>query len=393
MKLSIDTLSDDSGWVINAPSTIQEIEEKSFIAGLNSKSLMIKFDSSDTVKTATKTLGTPIDVTDYDSLIFSIWSQTKGENKAYIKPADFVYKIDIDGVREFYIPCYETFSDIVIGIEDVTSITQIKITALHEDTDYIIISEMVAEKEEIPIDILNAVKEHIDYYLTESQGDGILLGTVTAVVDDTSLTLSNPIHLERYGVIKIDDDENSEIHQIDDNNAGTFKINNNFDGGTILNNFTAANVYLQFPAFINPGQDEIRLPGISIWGISPEPILRGNKLDTLRDSFLVSGDSKERCEGQILKYSVLIDCEARNHKLIDIMARVVRRFIAKETLWINGRKHEIYFSGPALEVKPISGIDFIPKVQYSLDVEVKENINDRQAVPVTTTINTIINIS
>ena len=65
---------------------------------------MIKFHASDAVKTAVKTFGTPIDVTDYNTLIFSIWSQTKGINKDYLKPADFVYKIDIDGVLEFYIP-------------------------------------------------------------------------------------------------------------------------------------------------------------------------------------------------------------------------------------------------------------------------------------------------
>ena len=341
MKLTIDSLTDATGWVVNAPSTIEEIAEKSLIAGLNNKSLMISFDESDTVRTATKTFGTAIDVTDYESLVFSIGSYNKGVDRLYLRPDDFVYKIGLDGVREFYVPVYRTFSDITIGIEDVTSITKIEITALHTDSDQIMISEMVAEKEEIPIDILVAVKEHIDYYINDAVGDGLLLGTLTGAAGDTEIVMSNPDYLDRYGVIKIDDGVNSETHQVEDNDAATFQLNHNYDGNQLLNNYTNANVYLQYPSFINPGQLELRLPGMSIWGIEPNPILRGGKLETIHDSFLVSGGSKQRTEGQILEYPILIDCEARRNKLIDTMTRAVRRFIAQEVLWINGRKHDI----------------------------------------------------
>ena len=392
MKLLIDSLSSSTGWVVNAPSTIQEITEPKYVAGLNTKSLMITFSSSDAVKTATKTFGTPFNVTDYDSLILIIWSQARGYNKLYIEPDDFAYKIDIDGVLEFYIPVYSMFNDIVIGIEDVTSITKIKITALHAVTDNLIISEMVAEKEEIPLDILDSTKEAIDFWIEKLNGDGLLVGTTSPSLDDTEITMSNPAFLDRYGVIKIDDGANSETHQIDDNNAGTFRLNDNFDGNKILYDYTAANVYLQYSSYINPGQFEIRLPGIAIWGIEPEPILRGGKLDTLRDSFLVSGASKERREGHILKYSILIDCEARSQELIDTMTRAIRYFIAQESLWINGRRHNIDFSGAPTELKAISGIDYIPKVQYSFDIEVKENINDRTAVPITSTISLEVKI-
>lgn len=386
MKLVIDNLDSATGWVVNAPSTIQEIEFKNLIAGLNSKSLQINFDSADTIRTATKTFATPYDVTEYNTLIMSIWSESKGSGGLYIKPANFSYKIDIDGVKEFYIPVHEIFTDIEIGIEDVTSITQIKITPLHSDTDTIVISEMIAELEEIPLDILEAVKEHIDYYIEQSQGSGIQIGTVTTAPGDTSITLSNPDYLDRYGVVLIDDGVNNETHQVTDNNAGTFQLNDNYDGNSIINTFTDASIYLTFPTYINPGQYEIRLPGISIWGIEPEPILRGGKLDTQRDTWQASGESKERTEGQILKYSILMTCESRSQELIDIMTRAIRKLIARESLWINGRRHDIYFSGPPTELPGnTTGIDYIPKVQYSLDVEVRENIYDRQAVqPVST---------
>lgn len=386
MKLNIDHLDDLTGWVVTSPSTIAEIEEKKYIAGLNDKSLLITFDSADIVRTATKTFSTPFDVSDYESLVMSIWSRTKGEDSLYIKPTDFSYKIDIDGVREFYIPVYSGFVDITIGIEDVAQITQIKITPLHSDTDSIIISEMVAEKQEIPLDILDATKEQVDYYIQAATGSGLLIGTVTGTTGDTSVTLSNPEFIDRYGVILISGGGNIETHQVDDNNSGVFTLNDNFDGNSLLNDYTGADVYLQYPSFINPGQYEIRLPGISIWGIEADPFLYGSKLETRHDSFLVSGGSKQRIQGQLLKYTILIDCESRSQELIDIMTRAVRVFIAQEMLWINGRRHDIFFSGPAVESPTTSGIDYIPKVQYSFDVEIEEQINDRQAVPATTTI-------
>ena len=389
MKVSIDALTSATGWTVNSPSTISVNQISKFVAGLNTTSLLIKFSENDSVKTAEKTF-TAVDVTDYESLVFSVWSQQKGVNQDYLKSDDFNYKIAINDTQEFYFQVYDTFTDVTIGIEDVTSISKIKITALHTDTDYLIISEMVAEKEEIPRDVLLAVKEQIDFYMNLSadlSSGLLLLGTASATTGDISIDINNPIFLDRYGVIKIDDGVNSETHQVEDNDVQTFQLNYNFDGQSILHDYTNASVYLVFPSLINPQQDEIRLPGISIWGITPDFILRGGKLDIIRDSFAVSGNSKERVEGQIEEYTILIDCESRAQELIDIMTRVVRQFIAREILWINGRRHDISFAGPPIENIPGDGIDYIPRVQYSMIVEVKENINQRQSVPVTTTIN------
>ena len=391
MKLQIDSLTSTTDWVISSPSTITENEFTEYIAGLNTKSLMIKFDTSGG-RVATKTFGTPFDVTDYESLVFSIWSSTKGADQHYLKPADFTYKIQIDATHEYYVPVWSTFADVTIGIEDVTSITQIKITPLHADTDYIIISEMVAEHEEIPYDILFTFKETLDYMIEQSYTYGLNIGTINATTGDTSITFSTrPNYLNRYGVIYITGGGNSETHQVHDNDAETFQLNDNYDGNSILNDYTGATVYLQFPVYINPKQNDVRLPGMAIWGIEPTPIIRGNKLDIKRDSFLVSdSSSKERREGHILRYPVLIDCESRSDELIDIMTRFIRFLAAGEIIWVNGRKHDIDFTGAPTELMPTQGIDIISKVQYSIDVEAKENINSRVAIPATTTITTTV---
>ena len=86
---------------------------------------------------------------------------------------------------------------------------------------------MIAELEEIPLDILKATKEHIDYYIGKSNPSGVLIGTASSVPGATSLTIANPSYLDRYGVIVIDDGSNNEIHQVEDNDAGVFQLNKN----------------------------------------------------------------------------------------------------------------------------------------------------------------------
>lgn len=389
MKLVIDHLDSVTDWVVNSPSAISENDFEYYVAGLNSKSLLIKFDSSDTEKTATKVFSTSIDVADYDSLVLSVWSKNK-KNQIYRKASDFVYKIKINDTDEYYLPFFETMTDVTIGIEEITEITQIVITALHEDNDYIIISEMIAEKEESSLDVLDSVKEHIDYFFNSMYGDGINIGNASGTAGNNYIDIpENPPWAERYAVILIKEGSIEETHQISDCDGERFYFASNHDGELLLNNFTSsAVVYLTFPCYKNPGQEDIRLPGVAIWGIDPDSKLSDAKLGVEVDTYSVTNDNfKERQLGQILSYTVLLDLESHNAELIMFMAKVVRRFIARESLWINGRRHYIFFAGPPIEQKPTLGIDIIPKMQYSISVDLRENIYNRVTVPKTTAIN------
>lgn len=393
MKLRIDKLDSITGWSINSPSTLSENEHKQYIAGYdNSKSVVLNFSENDTVRVASKTF-TAVDVTDYNTLILSVWSTGKS-NHLYRKSSDFSYKIKINATKEYYLQAYSTFTNVNVGIEEVTQIDRIEITALHSDSDSLVISEMVVETEEVGIDVLKAVKEQIEHELNQAYGNGLNIGTGSGVVDQTFLTIPNyPKHIDRYSVIKIDDNTNSEIHQIDDNNAEIYNLNDNYDGKALLNSYTNANIYLQFPVYINPGQLAVRLPGIAIWGLDPDPVLRGSKLDILTDTYRVTEDDfKERLDGQILEYTVLLDIEARGAEVREMMARVIRKWIAKEILWINGRYHEIYFESKPTEIRGLEGVDIIPKIQYTLRVEVREDLYSRDIIPKTTDINIDVDV-
>jgi hypothetical protein len=379
MKLLIDSLSSSTGWVLGTHGTITEIPNKEFIAGLNTKSLMIKFDYRDSAnRKAVKTFSSPINVTGYDNLVFSITSRDFKTN-VYRTVNDFSYKIKINATNEFYLPTPQSFTDVTISLAGITSISKIEITSLHGKDDYIFISEMVAEKEELPLDILLAIKETLESFLVTDYGDGLFIDHITGLANDMQidLTSKNRDFLDKYSCVKIKDSNNSETHMLDDNDESKYYMNQNYGNGKLLaHNYTNADLFLTFPITMNPSEIDIYLPGIAVWGIDQEMFLRGAKQDTDFDTWTTTG-VKARKEGQLLKHKIQIDIEARQYELIDKMARTVRKWIARHELWVNGRKHEIILEGSPVEQEIVTGIDILPKLQYNFVVESKENIFDR----------------
>jgi hypothetical protein len=379
MKLTIDHLTDNTGWTIDTHGSVTQITDKSFVAGLNANSLMIKFDERDTAtRKAIKNISPSINVTGYDNLILSVTSQNYKSNE-YKTTNDFYYKLKINGTNEFFLPMPQTMCDITIGITGITSISKIEITALHSNTDYIFISEMVAEKEELPLDVLNGIKESIEYFLLNDYGDGLLIDTITGLANDTQIDLTGKSRdfLDKYSCVKIKDLTNSETHMLDDNDENKYYLNANYGSGkSLVRNYTNANLYLTFPVTINPSEIDVYLPGIAVWGIDQEMFLRGAKQDTEFDTWTTTG-VKARKEGQLLKHKIQIDIEARQFELIDKMSRSIRKWISRQELWVNGRKHEIILEGTPIEQEIVTGIDILPKLQYNFIVESKENIFDR----------------
>ena len=391
MKLNIDALTSVAGWTVTAPNTIAVNDHSGFVAGLNSTSLLFKFAAAATTREVSKTIDPAIDVSDYETLVISVWSQQK-KNQDYRKASDFSYKIKLNATDEFYLAAYDTFTDINIAIESVDSIDRIEITPLHTDDDYLIISECVAEKEEIPLDLLESTKEYLENLLLDNQGKGILLGTLTGTAGDKSITLSAE-WIDQYSVILIDDGANSETHQLGNGTQGAWKLKTTFDGRALVSNHVGANVYLKFPVHINPDENEIQLPGIAVWGIDPEPIFQTGKLDSKIEGWNVADNTfSRRDKGQILLYSILIDCESRHSELIDIMTRIARKVIEREILWVNGRRHDVTFGAAPTETTPPQGVDIIPKVQYTMTIEVIENIFERVVLPITTITNLTVSI-
>lgn len=387
-KLTVDHVNSLTGWSISAESSIQLNQFNDYIAGINDNSLLAEFSSLDTTRVLTKTFSS-IDVTNYETLVLSLGSENYG--KTNFDDLEFFYKIKINATDEYYLPIKDTFTDINISLMGVSTLNRIDITAIHTGSDYLWLSEIILEEENVILDMMDSVVEHIEYELNESVGDGILLGLVSGTTGDLSIESPDASYIEQYAVLLIDDGNNSEVHQIDDiDHIGNITFKSTFDGNELLNDYTDADIYLTFPIEINPDERNIKIPGIVVWGFVPTPIYRTGKLDTIIDAYKLDGSFIVRNEGQLMTVPIQIDCEARQASLLDIMSRAIRFWLEKETAWVNGRFHEIDWSEPAVESQPQTGMDIIPKVQYNLNIETKEIFSSREALaPVTDTENNV----
>jgi hypothetical protein len=396
MKWIIDHLTDATDWTITAPagSTVTKQEFRQFIAGSgNDGSIKIEFVAGAGERYAEKIFPQPIDVTEAETLVISVYASGFENQGPFGKPPEFRYKLSLGGGVEYLIPATRRRESIEIGIEEVTEISKLRLTALHEDADTVIISECVAERPEMILDLNLSIQEELERLIQGRLAEAYNLGTVTGTTGDTTITLDTPPHLERYGVIRISDGVNEEIHQVLDNDGSLFHFGTNFDGGSLVNSFTNANVYLDFPVYFGQSQEEIFLPGITVWGVEPEAKNYTGKLDIITDSWKEDGTSKQRVEGQHYEIEVMITCQARSQGLLEEMSKVARLLIAGEILWVNGRRWDIADAGRASELSENAGeTEYIPQIQYRLRIIQYEDINQREFVPVTVSTNVDVEV-
>lgn len=402
MKLGIEEFDTDTGWSSSDLSLIDihglnEIDE--FIANDNLKSLIVHFNANSKNAYIEKTLSS-IDVSNYNEITFNIFS-VRSRNKGiyYNDLDDFLLKIDFDGtMKDFMIPVYDSLVPITIDISDIDTLERIRITSNTNTESYLVFSHMVAVTDELPYDIFRDLKTKL-----ENERDAINLnrkyqvGVITGAASDLKILIEDfgsyqRDWLEKYSVIEIDDGVNSEIHQLWENNENEYYLAEMYDGNQLLNDFTNAAVYLYFPVEFGLNQTEILLPGIGIHELAPSPITRGDKTEEKMDSYREDRTVKIRNGLQIYHYSIRIDIEARQKDLIADASYIVRNVLAKEKLWVNGKKFWIKFDTDPIFVDAIDATNQIPKLQYTMLIEIKEERFIRSTLVNTTTINRTYNI-
>lgn len=389
MKKTIENFISATGWTSDGTLSAYALNaHPAFIAGGLANSLIVKVPAGNTGKYLTKTIS--VDVTDYDDCIFWVWSRHKSRNQ-YNRKDDFFYKVDFGGTG-YYVSVNQWFCPNIIYIGNLTTLSRVRITALHNDEDYLILSYMQAIKEEIPLDIFQSMKDGLrDYFDAQTQ---ISVGTVSAATNDVSITVTgNNDFLERYTTIKISDGNNSEIHQIENTDgAGVYTFNNKYAGEKIINNFTNATVSLYFPVEFGVDSTELYLPGVTIQGMTPESILRGSTLDFIYDTFATDNTVQGRREDRIFKHDIIIDCDARHLEIVNLLSKYVRNFASQQKLWLNGQDAEIVFEGIPTYTEPLDPNVIIHKIQYIMSVEYKESIFTRTSLPIMTDMRITTNI-
>lgn len=366
---NFDSITD---WVATLPAVITGLNDhEQYIAGDLTHSLILNFDGIGC--SCKKIYTTPIDVTNYKKLTFHIFSQMLRKNK-YRTKDDFDYQINFGVAKSYYLSAPETFCDITIDISDLTSIEYIEIVALKADRDYLILSYGVLSIDEMPLDIFIGIKKAIDRELT-AYLTSYPIGTITCSAGDMSLSFvtGNPF-IDRYTPIYILDGIDSETHLIKEVNGLTVKFASVFDGLAMNHTHLAKPVYLAFPVVYGKIQSEIFLPSVAIWGVLPEELKIDNNLDHYIDAYKIAGTFKEKKVGRYYSYEMIIDCEARTYEVLTLISIATRNAVSKYQIWVNGRKINIDFSGVPVEIYPTDSVEIIPKIQYTIKVEIREDI-------------------
>ena len=388
MKAVIDNLSSATGWTNGGTGTITAAVNQvpNYIAGLgNTASLIIHVPGGNLGNSIAKPV--TFDLTNYSEVTLHVWSRNfanYGGN--YVSAADFAYKIEFGDGKVYYLPTFSGFQDVTLFIRGTGAITTVKITAVHNSEDYLIISYLVASADEIPVDLFQGIKEQLAAEMLLKYGSyrggvtnkGILLGTLTAAAGASSFYDVNSFALlERYAVIFVDDGANSETHQIKGTDGQDFSFSGLYDGETFLHAHTGATFYLICPVEYGSAEREIILPGVAIWGMDADELLRTNKIEESRDTFTDGSTVQSRLTPVTFQYIIILDCEARTNALIGLMSIACRSLIGKQEFWCNGKKLNIFYEGGGQYIEPAEGFNEIPKIQYKCRVEVKEDIYDR----------------
>ena len=397
MKKVIDEMTSVTGWAGSSTKAIihgvNQIPE--YCAGWNTSSLIFKFLAGGNGSYVQKTITN--DLSSYDEVIFHVWSRSKSPaGLSYNLSTDYAYKIDFGGVG-YYIPLGDGFQPVTIAIPS-TGASRIRITCLHDTEDYLILSHMVAVRDEFPVDIFRGIKEALEYerdfqYSKASAGvlnKGLLIASgLNLVAGARSVIMPSSLSwVDKYATIRIDDGAYSELHQIDKSDEQEYIFLSTFDGLVVTRNYSNCSLYLTMPIEFSPSETEIYLPGMAIWGMNPEEIFQSSKIDEIRDSFTDAETVQSRTTHQLFRYPILIDCEARHDELIGVMSKIVRVVLAREYLWVNGKKVRIFNTGTSNYLDALEGYNEIPKIQYTAYVDIREEVYNRET-RVKTTVNNL----
>lgn len=379
MITEIDSMESQTGWDGSGGASVErEVLYPELIADNREKSLMFYFDGGGTVS---KTLADPVDVSEREEIVLSIWSRDFRKHR-YVGTSDYAYKLQINGEHEWYIPVYSVFSSITVQIPDeVSEIASVAILANHSGNDFIVVSAMYAVRDEYPLDIMTGVQRGIEQVRETLYPDGLVLGTVNASAGDRSLSIEwSRDYIDRYSVVRIQNgDGDEEFHQIESKDSSSVRFTDLYDGATITHEHSDSVLSLWFPVEYHRYSMEAIVPGIVVFTMAPEPVLSDSEIEQVRDNRR-DGTWDVRRAPQELTYPVLITCQGIGMPNA-MQNRIIRWFLASNRVWINGRLHGIEWQSAPDVVEPTDDAESIgAQVQYQLDVRVREERSRRDTV-------------
>jgi hypothetical protein len=359
-----------AGWALDAGTTASVNEWPDYVSGYHSGALMLASGVA-AAGGAQADVSVPVSGLSWLTLTATSVRKATGPIRR-ASDAKVTITLTLDGVQvPFYVPTYSHAYRVRLPLQGAALLTRIRVDFAAGDR--LVLSNVLAVREDMPLDLLNAVKSALELRRDVLMGRGIRLGTLTCAAGDRRVTVATDWSwLERYAVFTVGDGAEAETHQADNATGASFTLGRAYGGPAMLRNHAAAPVYLTFPVEVGRFDTEVRLPGLCVWHSSPGPATITSRLTERLECFR-AGDAVLVRDGARVAWRVMIDHEARSPELVAYMTQACRALMASGVLWVHGVKCWFEWSEPAVDAEPDMAYDILPRSAYALTAEVRED--------------------
>lgn len=382
MKVELDLFTSVTGWS-GAGVDFSLNDHNKYIAEYQTKSLIIHVPAGSKGVAITKVL-TPVDISSCREIVLSLWSRCLPQVKM-ITPSDFNYTIQFDDTHIFMLPTSREFTTESFGIDGTWDVVdQITITPTTDKEDWLVLSCCYGVWDDTALDVMQGVVLGLEAAVKVVSPNGLAIGTISCAAGAVSLHPSAQTWLEKGVSVYIEDGVNSETHQIERYDGVSIWFTSLMDGKTIKHAHSIRPMFLKIPVNYGVMEKEATIPAITVWGMGSKNNQDRQDLEQIIDSLSPEGAGAVRRTTWSQKIPILIDCEARQHQLLALVASCARMFLSSNRVWINGRAHDLDYPDQGVYVEPKDSTVMIPKIQYALDVEVREEREYRTWMPAVT---------
>lgn len=363
MKTVIDSLIATTGWT-GVGCTLEATTWPEFAASGLSGQTRMTFAASGT-RTATKTF--TADVTGLPAFAFNIVSKDADAFDPTLSTAANVANMRlkvkfISGASnvEYWVPLTKEFVSLRF-LNPFSSVTSIVFTATAAVD--IFISEIIAYKDQMPLDAQNALRDLLAYYRdAETQ---VATGTVTGTAGSTTVTTLAD-YIDKYYSFKV----GSEICQVlEIGTGGTTKLKS-----PLVSTHVNAVTYLYIPVSNNDEEEDV-FPGIKVQdGFNFEQDTEVEANSVIQDSFSTTDTVNTSIRSPMNKFIFVVEGGARESSALEIISRIMRKALtSRDYVWINGQRHEIEVE-PTIKIDYGDATDIYDKIQTTVRISAGEDI-------------------
>ena len=381
MTAVVDALASATGWSASGGAAVLPVNTyPDFCAGNQASSLVFSFAAGVTPGTQYVQKTVAFDASPYDDVVFSVAS-LRGNLRVPVakfdQQDDFLYQVDFGDGRAYLVPTWRSFSQVTIPVAafGTTAVTRIRVTYLGDAADYLVVSWMVASKQDLPGDILTGVRDGLDAMATELFGRGIPVGTCTASAGDAQITLTGSYAMvQRYAVLYVYDPVNgSERHQLLEVNGPVGQLHSTFDGSAMLYAHTNAQVYVAVTAQVGRTEQEPPLPGVVVTAAGTNPAHLSHGFDTFVRCWGPTGPAIQQ-EGRKQRFVVQLYAVGVQEGAKAYAAAVARRWLSRFKVWVAGHRLDFIWVDDSQPFEPGEPVELLPGEMYTVEVEVREDV-------------------